>query len=134
MNTLVVNIKETSELLYDENIRCMKRDRKLFDSLPSDKRPEAQARIVRALQKRIVDETNNRFVEVMEGTGVRFEAIVSDIERFNSIDVRKRMSDFIRRFYGSGNSFDERNISEMGKQPKKRSKAISKGDNSNSRG
>jgi hypothetical protein len=94
MSTLQVNIKETSERLCDENLRCVQRDRQIYDSFLSRDRRNVRTNLLNALQKRILAEINNQFVEVMEGSGIRFGAIVSDIELLNEVDIRKKTDDY----------------------------------------
>lgn len=95
MDTLQVNIKETSEQLCDENLRCVERDRQIYDSFSSNERREVLANLVNGLQKRILEEINNQYVEVTEGSGIRLGAIVSDIESLNDVDIRRKMDDLI---------------------------------------
>ena len=95
MDTLQVSIKETSEQLCDENLRCVERDRQIYDSFSSNERREVRANLVNGLQKRILEEINNQFVEVMEGSGIRLCAIVSDIESLNDVDIGRKMDDLI---------------------------------------
>jgi len=101
-DTLIVNIKETSELLCEENLRCMERDRKIYDKLPTGLKLESQSNLVKALQRRIVEETNNRFVEVMEGSGIRFETIASDIQLLNEFNIHEKIHESIGDLYRDG--------------------------------
>ena len=95
MKTLVISIFEAGEFMDSESAVAMKRDRKLIDSLPEDKRPAAIKKVNSALRQRIVQERRDQFGEVIDGSGVRVMQIIQDIERASGEQMRTTVDSFV---------------------------------------
>lgn len=95
MKTLVISIFEAGEFMNSESAVAMKRDRKLIDSLPEDKRPAAIKKVNSALRQRIVQERRDQFGEVVDGSGVRVMQIIHDIERASGEQMKTTVDSFV---------------------------------------
>jgi hypothetical protein len=96
LDTLPVTIFEAGELIDEENIRCIKRDREIFDSLPSPRKAKATETLNHALRRRIEEGTRdiNCFIESEQGGGISIKTIESDI---NSA-IRLRMPEIVDNY------------------------------------
>jgi len=101
MRTLVVSIFEAAEFIDQENVLCMKRDRRLLDST-GEKRDAYAVRLEKLLRKRIVDERRNQFSEILEGSGVRLAEVIGDIEKAIDTDMRQGVNEFVRNLAVAG--------------------------------
>ena len=95
MKTLVISIYEAGEFMDAESDVAMKRDRKLIDSIPVEKRSNALKRVNSALRQRIVDERRNRFGEVLAGSGVRVMQIIDDFEQASGQQMKITVDSFV---------------------------------------
>ena len=94
MDTLPVTIFEAGESIDRDIERCMRRDKGIMDTLPSERKDKANIGLRNALRKQIEEGTRNRFAEIMKDTGIRFEAIASDITSAINLDMPKRIGAF----------------------------------------
>ena len=112
MKTLVISIFEAGEFMDSESALAMKRDRKLIDSLPEDKRPAAIKKVNAALRQRIVQERRDQFGEVVDGSGVRVMQIIQDIERASGEQMKTTVDSFVDTLVVTGKR-SKRQMSEL---------------------
>ena len=90
-DTFPVILYETSDQIDMENEACMERDKNILLKIPEEKRPQIIENLNNELKRQISDGTKNRFVEILEGTGVRFRSMVDEIETTIQIDLNKNV-------------------------------------------
>ncbi|MCE9616537.1 MAG: hypothetical protein K8T26_19860 [Lentisphaerae bacterium] len=102
MRTLVVSIFETAEFVDDENLLAMQRDKKLLLALPEDAKQQLLKTMQGQLRKRIVAERRNRFGEVLDGSGIRLNHIIADMEHAIGPGMRGTVDEFVGNVIVSG--------------------------------
>ena len=95
MTSSVVTVYETSQFIEEENNRCMIRDKKLLDQVPSNLRSQYLENIPKSLQKKIVREKYNGRLEILDGSGVTIESLVTDITSTIENDMACNVKGFI---------------------------------------
>jgi len=94
IKTLVVSIFESAEFVDEESTKAMKRDRTLMDSVPADKQPKLRQSIQNELRKRIVNERRNRYAEVLQGSGIRYQSLLDDLDGAADRGIRESINSF----------------------------------------
>ena len=79
-DTIPVASYESAEAINEDNAYCMQRDHEIYQQFPEEKRAEIDKRLKVELQKKINEGTKNRFSEILEGSSIRFDALISELE------------------------------------------------------
>ncbi len=95
LDTLPVTIFEAGELIDEENIRCMKRDKEIFDSLPLPKKSKEET-LNHALKRSIEEGIRNinSFIESEQGFGISMKTIHADIDSAISKTMPKMLDNY----------------------------------------
>jgi len=73
----------------------MQRDRALLDRVQASNRAETIRRMQITLRQRIIDQKRNRFAEIFEGSSIRMETIVGDIQMAISESMTQEIATFV---------------------------------------
>lgn len=90
-DTMPLAVFETAETIAEDNNYSVQRDNQIFKQFPKEKQPEVAGNMRIVLNKKIQEGTESKFLEILEGSGIRFDSLISDIEMI----IDEKLSDNI---------------------------------------
>jgi hypothetical protein len=95
MTTLPVSLYESAQFLDEENMRAMKRDRAITDSLKPDQHPLMLKRLRQQLVAKIINNRRKAFREVIQGSGLRVIDLFDDIKQATTVSLKGSLDAFV---------------------------------------
>jgi hypothetical protein len=96
IDTLPVTIYEAGEAIDDENNLTIERDKAIFSKCNENQKPFFEKRLQTKLRKEIERGKSNQFKEILEGSGIRYQSIETDIESSIQIEIQDNIRGFIQ--------------------------------------
>jgi hypothetical protein len=95
MTTLPVALYESAQFLDEENMRAMKRDRAITDSLKPEQRPQMLKRLRQQLVAKIINNKRKAFREIIHGSGLRVIDLFDDIKQATTVSLKGSLDAFV---------------------------------------
>jgi hypothetical protein len=95
MTTLPVSLYESAQFLDEENMRAMKRDRAITDSLKPEQRPQMLKRLRQQLVAKIINNKRKAFREIIHGSGLRVIDLFDDIKQATTVSLKGSLDAFV---------------------------------------
>ncbi|MFW6020304.1 MAG: hypothetical protein ACOCPM_06955 [Bacteroidales bacterium] len=79
-DTIPVALFEAAEAIEEDNNHSVNRDSEILNQFPKEKQTEMTDKMKNVLHQKIQEGTESKFAEILEGSGIRFESLISEIE------------------------------------------------------